>query len=440
MAPAPNRRAPGLLIAWLVLDVAMGVYLWLNGPSTTSRVLLAAGILLLLFVLMRRPSANMASMSWAALATTLGVLLALELAARLILPFRPEAPAPTIPIAGLAAVSLLALAASFAATRIGQSSVAIVAIGGVLVASLAARFAIVAWDIEPSFDVHLIQRVAGQALLDGQNPYLTHVYDSGYPYWPLAAIVAAGGLLLGDARWGLLAGDALTIAAFVAIARNVGASGMLGALAASVLLWNPSGLYMTWQSLPEAILIGLAASAIALLTRPRPRLAIAGVALGLSIATKQLALGLLPFLPMSRDRSRWTAFGIAAAASGIIIAVFFMMSPGEFLEGSVSSHLVEPARSYAVNLLDPLPGVVPRLNVPIVVTGIVALAVGLVVRLRWPDAIDGWLASSAALLVVAFAFIGISFVNYYQVPLALVLILMLVPDGWNPEPRSPRAA
>jgi hypothetical protein len=93
-----------------------------------------------------------------------------------------------------------------------------------------------------------------------------------------------------------------------------------------------------------------------------------------------------------------------------------------------------------VNLLDPLPGVLPRLNVPFVVTGILALGIGLIVRFRWPDSIDGWLAGSVALLFVAFALIGISFLNYYQIPLALLLILVMVPDGWIPEPGAPRAA
>jgi hypothetical protein len=160
------------------------------------------------------------------------------------------------------------------------------------------------------------------------------------------------------------------------------------------------------------------------------------VAFGIAIATKQLALGLMPFLPLSRDRGRWIAFGAAALASGGLVLVFLLMNPGAFLGGSVSSHLVEPSRDYAVNLLDPLPGVLPRLNVPLVVTGLLALGLGLLVRLRWPDAIDGWLAGSVILLTVAFSFIGISFVNYYQIPLALLLVLIMVPDGFVPEPRD----
>jgi hypothetical protein len=366
--------------------------------------------------------------------------LAIELGIRMVTPFRPEQPAPTVPVPALAVVALIGVMGWVIARSRDRPAAAAAALAAVLLSSLAARFAIVAWDIEPGFDVHLIQQAAGEALLAGQNPYLTHVYAPGYPYWPMSAILAAGGLVFGDARWGLLLGDAVTIAGFVAVARNVGAMGSVGALAAAVLLWNPSGLYMTWQSLPESFVIGMASIGLALLTRRQPRSVLAGVAFGIAIATKQLALGLMPFLPLSRDRGRWIAFGAAALASGGLVLVFLLMNPGAFLGGSVSSHLVEPSRDYAVNLLDPLPGVVPRLNVPIVLTGVISAGIGLAVRLRWPDAIDGWLASSAALLMIAFALIGISFVNYYQIPLALLLLLTMVPDGWTTHRRTSLAA
>ena len=445
MAAAPNRRAPGLLLAWLVLDASMGVYLGLNGPSTISRILLAAGIAFLLFVLFRRPATNVRPLTAPMLELGIGLLLALELVARIAVPFRPEAPAPTIPIPALAIGALVALGGWLVTRRSGAAWVGAAGLVLVVVAALAARFAIVAWDVEPGFDVHLIQDAGGRAILAGSNPYLADTaYHSGYPYWPLSAVLAAGGLLFGDARWGLLVADAVTVMAFVVTARNVGMPGRLGALAAALLLWNSSGFYLTWQSLPEPAVIALAATGIALLTGPRARGLLAGVALGLAIGVKQLGLGMLPFLPLSRDRGRWTAFAVASAVSGAILLAFLSWSPDAFLRGTISSHLVEPARDYAVNLLDPLPGIIPRLNVPFVVTAFLALGVGLAVRLRWPDSIDGWLAATAALFTIAFAFIGISFVNYYQIPLALLLLLVLIPDGWTAddrfESRAPRAA
>ena len=439
MPAAPNRRAPGLLLAWVLLDASMGIYLWLNGPSTISRILLAGGIALLLFVLLHRPAASERP-TLAVVEMGIGLILGLELVARIATPYRPEPPAPTIPIPALAAVALVALGGWLASRRSRATWLGIGSLAVIVGAALAARVLIVGWDVEPGFDVHLIQQTAGQAILDGQNPYLTHIYDSGYPYWPLSALLAAGGLVFGDARWGLPVADAATVAAFIVIARNVGAPGRLGALAAALLLWNVSGLYITWQSLPEPAVIAFSALGIALLTRPRPRGVLAGIAIGLSVATKQLGLGLLAFLPLSRDRRRWTAFGVAAGVSAAFILPFLALAPAAFIEGSVASHLVEPARDYAINLLDPLPGVVPHFTVPIVITGIIALTAGLAVRLRWPDAIDGWLAGSIAFLTVAFALIGISFLNYYQIPLALLLLLVLMPDGWTADARAPRAA
>ncbi len=436
MPAAPNRRAPGLLLAWLLLDASMGVYLGLNGPSTISRILLAAGIAFLLYVLLRRPPSTQQP-SLALVETGFALLLALELAVHVVVPFRPEPPTPTIPMGLLAFVALLALGL-WHAPRIPWERLRAASVGIAIATALVARFLIVAFDVEPGFDVHLIQEAGGNALLAGLNPYtVPTAYDSGYPYWPLSAVMAAAGLLVGDARWGLLVADAVVVAAFIAIARNVGAPGRIGALAAALLLWNSSGLYVTWQSLPEPMVIAFAALGVAALTRPAPRGWLAGIALGLAVATKQLGLGLLPLLPLSRDRSRWTATAVATGVAAAIILPFFLLDPAAFLEGSVSSHMVEPARDYAVNLLDPLPGVLPRLNVPIVVTGVVALGLGLAVRLRWPDAIDGWLAGSIALLTVAFSLIGISFVNYYQIPLALLLVLIMVPDGWT-KPGTPR--
>jgi hypothetical protein len=439
MTATPNRRAPGLLLAWFLIDASMGANLWLDGPSTISRVALAGGIALLLYVLFRRPSASVHP-SFELVELGLGALLVPELLARIAIPFRPELPAPTVPVPALATAALAVTLVWFVAVRWGRAPLAAAAVSAVIALAIAARFTIVAWDMEPGFDVHLIQEAAGKALLAGQNPYLTHIYDSGYPYWPLSAVLAAAGLVFGDARWGLLVADGVTVAAFIAIARNVGAPGRVGAVAAALLLWNASGLYMTWQSLPEPAVIALSAVGIAILTRPAPRGWLAGVAFGLAIATKQLALGLLPFLLISRNPRQRVVFATATVVSGVIVLAFLALAPSQFIEGSIASHLVEPARTYAINLLDPLPGIVPRLNVPFVVTAVVALGIGLAVRLRWPDAIDGWLAASTALLMVAFALIGISFLNYYQIPLALLLILVMIPDGWNAESRSPRAA
>jgi hypothetical protein len=440
MPHAASRQAPGLLISWLVLDASIGVFLWLDGPSNVSRVLLASGIGLLLYVLIRRPAAP-AGTTAESVEFGLGLLLAVSLVAHLAAPYRPEEPPPTVPVASLALVALAALAvwglSRLANRRRGAQGdgqprsgprVAVLALAVIVGAGLLARFGIVAWDIKPGFDIYFIQEAAGRAVLAGQDPYLTHVYHSGYPYWPLSAVLAAGGLALGDARWSLLLADAATVIAFAAIARNVNLPGRIGALAGALLLWNSAGLFITWQSMTEPLVITFTTIAIALLTRPRPRGVLAGIAFGLAIATKQFAVGFVPLLLVSRNRHQRAAFAAAVLTGGLILALFLARSPAAFLEGSVASHLAEPSREYAFNLLDPLPGIVPPIQLPFVVTGIVALATALIVRLRWPDAVDGWIAGTIALSIVAFALIGISFFNYYQIPLALILVLVLLPE------------
>jgi hypothetical protein len=442
-----NRQAAGLLACWLLLDAAIAVYLWFDGPSTVSRVLLAGGIALLLYVLIRRPPTGAPRAQSVELG--LGVLLGISLLARVAVPYRPELPAPTVPIAGLALVALAALAvwgaswlANRARTEAGDHArftdprIAVLALAIIVAAGLAARFVIVAWDMKPGFDIYPIQEAAGNAVLAGQNPYLTHVYHSGYPYWPLSAVLAAAGLVVGDTRWSLLLADAVTVTAFVAIARNVGLPGRIGAIAGALFLWDSAGLYITWQSMTEPLVIAFTMCGIALLTARRPRGILAGIGFGLALATKQIAVGLVAMLLLTRQRQQQLAGVTAVVVAGLILLPFLARSPEAFVEGSIASHLAEQSRAYALNLLDPLPGIVPPIQLPFVITAIVALTAALIVRRRWGDGVDGSIAATIALGVVAFALIEISFVNYYQIPLALMLVLALLPEGsGSEEPR-----
>src|SRR5262249_28090798 len=157
------------------------------------------------------------------------------------------------------------------------------------------------------------------------------------------------------------------------------------------------------------------------------------IAFGLAIATKQFAVGLLPLLPLSRKRQPRIAFVAAVVASASVLVPFIAADPAAFGVGSISSHLAEPARNYAFNLLDPLPGIIGPVHAPFGVTAIPAIIAGSIVRLRWPDALSGWVAATTALMIVAFALIGISFINYYQIPLALILVLALLPEATSGE-------
>ena len=46
------------------------------------------------------------------------------------------------------------------------------------------------------------------------------------------------------------------------------------------------------------------------------------------VATKQLGLGLLPLLPLRRDRRRWTSFVVAGVTAGAVILPFLALNPG----------------------------------------------------------------------------------------------------------------
>jgi len=306
---------------------------------------------------------------------------------------------------------------------------AVLALAIIVTAGLLARFVIVAWDIKPGYDIYYIQDAAGHAVLAGQNPYLTHVYHAGYPYWPMSAILAAAGLALGDARWSLLPADVATFIAFVAIARNVGLPGRIGAIAGALFLWDAAGLFITWQSMTEPLVIAFTMCGIALLTRPRPRGILAGIALGFAMATKQFAVGFVVPLLFTRKRYQQLAAAAAFLVSGLMLVAYFAESPSAFVAGSIASHLGEASRPYALNLLDPLPPIVPPIHLPFVFAAIAALTAALIVRTRWGDSVDGWVATTLALGVVAFALIDISFLNYYQIPLALMLVLSLLPEA-----------
>ena len=442
MPSGPSVRAPTLLLAWVMVELSLWAYLVLDGVSTLSRITLIGGFLVVFMTLLRRPSPRLRPISWGALEAGFVVLIGLEIVPRLLGPYRHDGP-PAEPtqiwllVPGVLAIVGLGLVA------LGRRSMGWLAGAGVTLAggmAIAARVLIVGFDVEPTFDVHLIQEAAGDALLAGQNPYLTHVYYAGYPYWPLSAVVAALGQLVGDARWSLVVADAAIPFVLALVARNMGLPARVGALAGVLYLWSASGLYVIWQGLPEPALIAFVCVAIAFATSPRVRMAgasvaggsranLAGAALGLAIGVKQLALGLLPMLLITRSRDLRHTFLAAAVTSGAIVLAFLALDPEAFIRGSVLSHLVEPAREYAVNLLDPLPGIVPRFTVPFVITAALALTLGTAVRLRWPDNVAGWLAGSVGVLMVVFGLTGISFVNYYQIPLTLLLALTLLPTG-----------
>jgi hypothetical protein len=142
----------------------------------------------------------------------------------------------------------------------------------------------------------------------------------------------------------------MTIAGMVLIGRRVGANATFTLAVAALWSWWSGALYVVWQGFPEPILIGFMTLGTAVLAGPRPQRVLGGVLLGLSVATKQFALGVLPLLVRS-PKGR-IALATAVLTVAVVIVPFVLLDPTRFIEGSILAHIGEPGRAYALNLLN----------------------------------------------------------------------------------------
>jgi Glycosyltransferase family 87 len=423
-------RATALFVAWICLDAAISIYLVQYGIGTASRLLLIAGIVLFGYVAIRGGAPGTRRIDELA-----ALVIAVHCAIFLVFPFRadPGPPPPSDLYRIFPALALIGLGVGGALIAAGRGRGAMTAaLVTAVVIGIAFRVVIVATDAPPFFDVFYIQEAAGGALLSGIDPYLTRVWINGYLYLPLAAIAAAAGELFGDARWASVAGDLMVVAALVLFSRRIGASARSGLAMAAVWVWWAAGLYIVWQGFPEPILIGFAALAAAALAGPAPRTVLAGVLVGLAAATKQFGLGLIPFLPLGRGG--WKAVVAAGVTWLIVVVPFALWHPDRFFEGALFSLVREPARDYAFNVLN-WPGV--SIDPPLVLVFVVSLAFGWACQRRQDSPVGAWLAGSVGLFLVAFALNRIAFVNYFAIPMALMLFLILAYA--SPRPADPKS-
>ena len=134
--------------------------------------------------------------------------------------------------------------------------------------------------------------------------------------------------------------------------------------------------------------------------------------LGLAAATKQFGLGLFPVLILPWRAGR-TALVVGVVTWLILVVPFALWHTPQFLEGTFLSHLAEPGREYALNILN-WPGI--NLDVPTWVALGAGLLAGAATTTRYAGPATRWVAGSAALLFVAFVLIRIAFVDYYAIP------------------------
>jgi len=418
-------RATGLFVAWVCLDAAISIYLLAYGIGTASRTLLIAGIFLFGYIAIRGGAPGGGGID------SLGIaVVAVHCAIFLVFPFRtdtgPPPPADAYRIFPAIALIGLGIGGLLTAVRRGSGAITVALIVAVAV-GMVFRVVIVATDAPPFFDVFYIQQAAGDALLSGIDPYLTQVWVNGYLYLPIAAVAAAAGELFGDARWASIAGDLMVVAGLPLFAHRVGTATRTGLALAAVWVWWAAGLYIVWQGFPEPVLIGFAALAATALAGEAPKTVLAGVLVGLAAATKQFGLGLIPFLPLGRGG--WKAAIAAGLTWAIIVIPFALWHPNRFFEGALFSLVREPARDYAFNVLN-WPGV--SIDPPLVLVFVISLAFGWLCQRRQDSPAGAWLAGSIGLFLVAFALNRIAFVNYFAIPMALMLFLILAYAGRRP--------
>lgn len=306
-----------------------------------------------------------------------------------------------------------------------------------------------AWVIQhspsPPIDVHLFQRDAVEALLQGRNPYAMTFPDIyghsgyygpglsvdgqlqfGFPYFPLSLLAAIPGeVLTSDPRYSQLA--ALELSALLMVLARPGG---LGATAAALYLTTPRLFFVLEQSWTEPFVVLGAASVVAAACRA-PRLT--PWLFGSFVAIKQYLVFALPaavLLVRRRDGvSGVMRLLIQAAVVGAAITLpFVLWDPAAFVKSVVTLQMYQPFRADALSYLAwwaSLGHPAPSTAIPFLLSGAAAaLAVW-----RSPRTGAGFAAAMALTFLVFFAFNKQAFANYYSFALGTLLLAVA---AWRP--------
>jgi hypothetical protein len=415
---ATGSRSNRFLVAAGLLNFALATYVQQGGLGPLSVALLTGAIGAATFAVLAPPPAPGGPVTTRAIAASLVLI---ELGMMIVFPFRPpiDVPSPTLPIAALATISLLAMLAAVVAARSGRSWW-LVGVGVVWLAAIVARVLVVGADVAPNFDVPLFQEEAARLLLGGHNPYETTVI-AAYPYGPVAIIGAAIGHVLGDVRWVQVGADLATAGALAWAGRRR-LDSFAGAAIGAMWLWSGAGLFVIWQGFPEPLMTALLIAGAVCSRSHVPRAGLAsGILVGLGAAAKQF--GALPVLLLVARRGRARSIGLTAlTTASLVVLPFLIANPARFLAGTVGFNINQPLRSFALNLIPLLRIFGPGTSVPPIVAVVAGTLAGLGVAWRRRSSTD-WVEATVVGLMVFFVLGTISFVNYYEVPLGLLLLV-----------------
>jgi glycosyl transferase family 87 len=288
----------------------------------------------------------------------------------------------------------------------------------------------------------IIIEEAAKQLVSGHDPHMSD-YSHGplaarplgtkthFPYLPgmtVFGLMAAAGtpLPLGDARLGLAATALIAALAALSIARAQPSEAIR---ALQVLFVLPTGALALAGGGDDVTVLALMVLALALIRSRRPFAG--GVAMGVAVSLKQIAVLLLPFLLLAaRGRDGGSRRGASAAAALAVMAptflTFVLWSPGAFVEDVVRFPLglsaqSSPAQGPSVGrlLLHAFPGA----GTLVALGGMAVVAVTavyLVVR-RPPRTASMAALYGALLLALAGALAPVSRMGYLAYPLVLAV-------------------
>ena len=321
--------------------------------------------------------------------------------------------------------------------------------GAVAVVSYAAcAAAAVVSDPRPRIDVWVTLQQASDGLGRGENFYaMTWTGSPGiqdaFTYLPWTAVLLAPGRwLLGDVRWALILWTLVAVAGTWALARRSAPTGPTGApwawsaaAVSAVLLLAPGTLTQVDQAWTEPLLLaGLVWWAV-LVQRGHPWWAV--VPLALACASKQHLALLLPVLLLWRPFG-WRRAVATGALTGLLVAPWFLASPGDFVHDTVSLlvsfHPIRFANTLYLLALNTLGVTLPFWLTGAVVLGTLAAVCWTVWRRQPPlDVLLRWLA---LLLLVANLVNKQAFYNQFWLSGALVAVSLaaLQPSGRAPGP------
>jgi hypothetical protein len=304
---------------------------------------------------------------------------------------------------------------------------------------------------DPHIDVYTVYDKAMDALVSGHSPYsltFPNIYGTtkfygpgmanarevvfGFPYPPLALLMALPSLPLGDVRYAELA-------AMVIGAAAIGWSGRtpIAAMAATLLVFAPRGLFVIEQAWSEPFVICWLGLLVLAATR-RSRMSLP---LGALLAVKQHLVIALPFAPwLSRDGDRRSTRREIAIALAVAVAVtlpFAIADPAGFWRSVVALQFAEPFRGDSLSALVPI--VVAGWKLPPVALSVIPLAAALPAGwLAWrraPRSPAGFAAALGFVLAVLFLFSKKAFCNYYFLVLACWCAAVAAADA-DPEPNQ----